>query len=99
MALCFKHDAFSEEQEWRLVIVPRDTQRVEVRISGGRLLPYVSVPIVDPSEPPPYESITHGPTMEVENTQKAIKILLGAANPNYWSTITVSGSDAPLRYR
>jgi hypothetical protein len=99
MSLCFKHHAFGEEQEWRLVFMPRGAERfVEVRVSRGRLLPYASMPFCNRDEQPPYVSVVHGPTLEAENTQKAIQMLIGKAN-RYWDRVNVSGSDAPLRSR
>ena len=99
-ALCFKHEAFIEEQEWRLVVVPSPfDQRIDVRVDRGGLLPYTKRPFCDSSDSPPYVHITHGPTIDSQNTQRAIKMLLGKANPKYWENVEVTGSDAPFRPR
>jgi hypothetical protein len=71
MAFCFKHDAFIEEQEWRLVFIPRSEHFLDVRISRGHLSPYASIQISELEERPPYISISHGPTLEARNTQKS----------------------------
>jgi hypothetical protein len=98
MSLCFKHRAFAEEDEWRLVFMPRTEGFVDVRVREGRLLPYASVHFGDPNERPPYSTIVHGPTLEAENTKRAIKMLLGKTN-KYWDLVVITGSDAPLRSR
>lgn len=99
MSLCFKHNAFNEEKEWRLVFMRRSAPFLNVRISDGKLVPYTFFQISDRDTRPPYVSITHGPTLESRNTTNALKLLLGKALPKYWPDITVSGSDAPLRVR
>jgi hypothetical protein len=99
MPFCFKHNAFSEEQEWRLVFLPRSERFLDVRVSAGHFVPYASFRICDAEERPPYVGITHGPTLEASNTEKALKMLLGKTVPKFWDSIRVSGSDAPLRHR
>ena len=53
MSYCFKHPAFAEEQEWRLVFMPRAERFLNVRVSRGQLLPYASLPFSMNSEQPP----------------------------------------------
>lgn len=100
MACSFKHKAFAEEREWRLVHIPAPNNcAIDVRISNGRLLPFAMIPICAPDERPPYFAVKHGPTLESKNTTKAIQILLSKAHPRYWNGVCISGSDAPLRAR
>ncbi|MFN0171999.1 MAG: DUF2971 domain-containing protein [Bryobacteraceae bacterium] len=99
MAFCFKHDAFAEEREWRLVCLPHLPRSVDVRTSEGRLVPYATIPISLPGERPPYVEVIHGPTLEADNTKKAVQMLLGKAHPKFWPEVAISGSNAPLRSR
>jgi hypothetical protein len=98
MSLCFKHGAFAEEHEWRLVFMPRTERFVDVRIRDGSLLPYASVPFGNPNVRPPYSTIVYGPTLEAENTKRAIRMLLGKTNI-HWDLVVIDGSDAPLLSR
>jgi hypothetical protein len=99
MNVCFKHPAFAEEQEWRLVYMARGAEHlVNVRVSHDRLLPFASLPFCAQNERPPYTSIGYGPTLDPRNTKRAIEMLIGKANP-YWNTVDVVGSDAPFRSR
>lgn len=84
MAFSFKHNAFAEEREWRLVFTPRVSRVVDVRVKNGRLFPYATIPICAPEERPPYCAVMHGPTLESSNTTKALGILLGKAHPRFW---------------
>ena len=101
IAFSFKHPAFREEREWRLVCSAQpELQRIiNIRVSGARLLPYVAIQVGTRAAGPSYVQVIHGPTTEAPNTQKALKILIGKAHPNYWTDVNVTGSEAPLRSR
>jgi hypothetical protein len=99
MAFSFKHPAFKEELEWRVVFMPRDANEVDVRTSGGKLVPYAKIPICESGKNPPYTSIVHGPTLDSAQTTRALKMLLGKAHPEFWENIPITGATAPLRAR
>jgi hypothetical protein len=99
MAFAFKHPSFQEEKEWRLVCAasPALQDIIDVRESRGQLLPYAAISIAKPASLHSYISVVHGPTVEAENTKKALRMIFGKALPSSWSEIAVSGSNAPLR--
>jgi hypothetical protein len=94
-----KHEAFSEEKEWRLSIRPAigsgdgDLERVsEVRELRGRLLPYI---IIRPKDGRfAIHSITVGPSTTQALEAKAVKLLLAKSG---LKDIAVHESDTPLQ--
>jgi Protein of unknown function (DUF2971) len=97
MTLCFKHGAFEEEKEWRLVCGPHPERLPEVRVTNGKLIPYIVIPTSREHEPPPYSEVIHGPTLDGVATIRSVQILLCHAHRDFWDDIGVSGSDVPLR--
>jgi hypothetical protein len=86
----FKHPAFAEEGEWRLIqqgrIQRRAVCRSAFRTRGGRIVSYTPLifhgqPIPDGGGHPrpndfPVASITCGPTLDAEGAQRALRMLL-----------------------
>lgn len=83
MLLCFKHPAFREEKEWRLVRVTLEShqpENLQFRETDDGLVPYRPTHIYDlrKNEPPqfPLCAISFGPTLEPVRTRSAIELLL-----------------------
>ena len=83
MLLCFKHPAFKEEKEWRLVRVTSEDHQLEnlqFRETAGGLVPYRPTHIYDINEAGqpvfPLHSISFGPTLDSVRTSAAINLLL-----------------------
>jgi len=95
---CFKHPAFSEEMEWRLVhICPAAVynKTLQFRSSGGKVVPYVSLQLVDSINEAllPLARLRYGAVRAPETTEKALKHLLNFYN---YAEIVPEHSDVPL---
>lgn len=97
---CFKHPAFSVEEEWRLchIASPNNEEHVLFRDGPYGLTPYVCL---DPSPMAgvhtnklPLARITHGPTQDPSNVRFALNKILKAKK---YSLVEISGSLLPLR--
>jgi hypothetical protein len=98
--ICFKHPAFSVEEEWRLchIVGPGEDSHVLFREGAYGLTPYVSL---DPSpmagvhrDRLPLARITHGPVSDPTNVRFALQKLLRTKG---YAFAEVSGSMLPLR--
>jgi hypothetical protein len=83
MAFCFKHKAFSVEQEWRLVRVIQtghDPNGVEFGNDGSHLIPYRSMILFNETENDnyyfPLHTINYGPSLEPERCKPALELFL-----------------------
>jgi hypothetical protein len=83
MLICFKHNAFKEEREWRLVHVTREDfqpETLQFRETCGCLVPYRPTYIFDENEKGklqfPLCSIAFGPTLDPVRTRSSIELLL-----------------------
>ena len=88
-----KHEAFAQENEWRLV-VPRydlDYSNIKVRAIGGRLIPYVECPFEDDA----ISEIVIGPGGDL-HSERAVLALL-AANEFNPDKVQIAYSAAPFR--
>lgn len=105
MLASMKNQKFSEEREWRLVIMqarptvrPRDDSSlpVQFRVSSGRVVPYVSLSWLQGQArlARPIASLRHGPASDSALTKRALSDLLEECGLN---GVEVSGSDIPLR--
>ncbi len=88
----FKHPAFSEEQEWRLMKLQPGTS--EMCFRGGRLgvVPYIELEPV-PGESLPIKKIVQGPTAD-RVSATSIRMLLDRCG---YSKVTIEPSRIPLR--
>lgn len=96
----FKHAAFSEEQEWR-VVVPfskhENLNSLEFRDWKGILIPYLNSDlgaITNGLPQLPIVEIMHGPTLHPQLTKKSLELLLERHNLGH---VEIYGSEAPLR--
>lgn len=83
MLLSFKHSAFQEENEWRLVRITREDhepEHLQFRETAGGLAPYRPTHIYNMRDAGhfqfPLRSISFGPTLEPLRTRSAIELLL-----------------------
>jgi hypothetical protein len=98
----FKHGAFHEEQEWRLIVRPRiflkqgtDDGRASpaplyFRSSNGTLVPYIK--LIPLRGKLPISSVRLGPSLS-KRAEAAVQMML---NANGYSTVTVHSSDIPV---
>jgi hypothetical protein len=96
----FKHDAFSAEKEWRLV-VPFNVEQylpfVRFRSAYGQAVPYMGLHPRPPTPAMPLlpiVEVVHGPTLHPELSKKSLHMLLQAMDYDH---VEVTGSRAPLR--
>lgn len=99
-ATAFKHPAFAEENEWR-VVVPfnraTDMDSLRFRSSGPHLVPYVEYGgrLVSQELPLlPIVEVMHGPVLHGELAKKSLHLLLQSTGYDH---VEVVGSGAPLR--
>jgi hypothetical protein len=102
IASWFKHPAFSEEQEWRIVYVrSRDESKLPLhhRSSRGLLVPHVDLEVPSPVGPVeghlPVQGINLGPGPEPALKGRGVRSFLEGF-PHY-ANVRVTGSSAPLR--
>lgn len=82
MLLSFKHPAFEEEQEWRLIHITMDNfkpELVKFRDNPHGLIPYRSLYLYDQEEDAktfPIKTIGVGPSLDYERNLKPLKLLL-----------------------
>jgi hypothetical protein len=80
--LSYKHPAFEEEQEWRMIRTKLDThepEKLNFRSSDGGLVPYLKNNIYYEQEENyffPVNSIQFGPSLEAERNEIAIELFL-----------------------
>lgn len=83
LMLTFKHNAFEEEREWRLIRVTRDDfdpQGIQFYERGEIDMPYRLTNIYNESDSGitafPLRSIFFGPTHEPERTKASVRLLI-----------------------
>jgi Protein of unknown function (DUF2971) len=96
-----KHDAFSEEREWRLIrktLVSGRKNGIKVRVISGRLTPYVPVrwSLKTNGESTGLETVICGPSDEAKLKAEATRIFLDSKG---WASTSVTDSAVPLRHR
>lgn len=91
-----KHEAFGEEEEWRLVsrAIPFKNPRFSYRSGKSHLLPYFRLSIRGAQEAIPLRSITAGPTPHPELALSAVEGLLLSSGINEFS---IQQSRIPFR--
>ena len=91
-----KHDAFSEEREWRIVTRPLmcRNERFNYRPGRSMLIPYYRIPMVGPDVKFDVERIVVGPVPQGDRAVRAVKSLMVK---HRLKTTKVLGSDVPFR--
>ena len=96
----FKHDTFSDEKEWRIVLpFSRDDHIhfLRFRNSRGQAVPYMQLhPRTPTPDLPilPIVEVVHGPTLHPELAKKSLHLLLQSTDYDH---VEVGGSRSPLR--
>jgi hypothetical protein len=90
----FKHPAFKDEREWRIIVRPDKVscdESIKFRTLRGSLIPYVEL---SPRRAKlPISSVYFGPSLEPSRTKKPIEMLLRA---NGFGSLEVNGTDIPV---
>jgi len=91
--LHFKHEAFSEEKEWRFLAQkePGETEGVAFRESDGLLVPYLELPIK--AEGIELKEIICGPTLHPQLSNRSVQML---ARKRGFPNVNVVNSAIPL---
>ncbi len=95
-----KHEAFAEEKEWRLVVIPnpgREDEIVEFRALPNGLSPYVKVPVGVSDKRIDLASIVIGPGQDADRSLRSAKMFL--TKLDYDSDNLLRISAAPYRGR
>jgi hypothetical protein len=102
LIVTFKHPAFKDEQEWRVIVRPNklavvnpSQQNIESSIKfkqlRGSLVPYVEL---SPRKTKlPIASVYFGPSLEPSRTKQPIEMLLRA---NGFGNLPINGADIPV---
>lgn len=87
-----KHKAFSEENEWRIVIFDEEgskSTRMKFRQSKSMIVPYLEIPWTFDGLPNPIRRVVIGPTPNINEAGKAVEMLLER------NKIPVKGENCP----
>jgi hypothetical protein len=106
-AVAFKDQAFEVENEWRIVVRPRETYKqadddggkspapIHFRTSNGLIVPYVKMlPTKNHHTKLPIVSVRTGPTLDKHNSALSVNMLM---QKNGYSGVAVTGSGITLR--
>jgi hypothetical protein len=79
LAPTIKHQAFRDEQEWRLISAPVPFEDARWRVRAGRsmLIPYLPITLALSSAALPIQDLVVGPTPHMELAMMAAGVLLG----------------------
>ena len=106
-ALWFKHPRFSEEREWRLVVIQDETQyipnvtpgprplRTSVRPAPFGFVPYIELPIAT-SPRPPIRNVLVGPSPRPDLARRGVNALLQLSELRN-DGVRINTSSVPLR--
>lgn len=104
---CFKHEAFSEEHEWRLVVIQHRSSESgpalprKVRPALYRFLPYVELPMPDSAGPfhgkLPISRVVVGPSLHPDLAKQGARFLLEQYGYS-WPLTEVVDANVPLRF-
>lgn len=97
MAASMKHQAFAEEQEWRLLGICRERNAFKFRAGKSALTPYVELKWGKDTKAPdvqPIRSVTVGPCPDPQLSMKSVKRLLDSHDAE---GVSVMSSEIPFR--
>jgi hypothetical protein len=92
-SVAFKHPAFSEEREWRIIPLAQITP-TRFRTDRGWIKPYLDIPLASGVSQMALRSITHAPSPHPELTKRSLKLLIADSK---YSQVAICGSSVPLR--
>jgi Protein of unknown function (DUF2971) len=98
LVLRFKHHAFEEEKEWRLVLLPSTAASkslVEFRHKATGIVPYVPIDLAEEKQPIPLAKVYVGPRQNPDVGVKAAQAMLTAHG--YDGASIVGSSGIPFR--
>lgn len=105
LSLCFKHNAFQEENEWRALVLIDRTERfanlheVKFRSSRNLLIPYIERKIAAPAGPwatwLPIDQIYIGPSNNHDLAEKSLQWLIDTTERPH--AVEILNADIPLR--
>ncbi|OMQ31300.1 DUF2971 domain-containing protein [Ensifer sp. 1H6] len=90
----FKHDAFKDELEWRLIVNrPSDVSKIAFRTRDNVLVPYVK--LGDKDKPLPIGRVIVGPGKDMHLTEQSVRMFLGTQS--HYLGVKVEKSTVPFR--
>lgn len=98
--ITFKHKAFAEENEWRVIFPYNfrdDLEKLKFRQYNGMPVPYMELGLdrMDKSIPLlPIVKVTHGPVLHPQLTKKSLSLMMQKYGYAY---AEIEGSETPLR--
>jgi hypothetical protein len=97
----FKHPAFREEKEWRLVARPwsgatnaKKTGNLKFKSSRGMLTPYLELSPKEDKSLLPIVSVRYGPTLEKRRAENTLSLFLKQLG---YTNVHLHGSEIPVR--
>lgn len=93
---CFKHSAFSEEREWRMISVTPINDHIKdlhFRETQGTVVPFIEIGL--PSSESIILEIVQGPRVDPELGKKSLELLLEKCG---YKDVTVKLSNVPIRF-
>jgi hypothetical protein len=97
LALKFKHPAFAEEREWRLVIQEPEISFLKFRAGHANIKPYIELrhAAKDGSKLLPLQKVVYGPTLRGDEVLvETIQMIL---EQNGYRDVAIESSDIPYR--
>lgn len=96
LALKFKHPAFEEEREWRLVVQEPEISHLNFRSGGSDVKPYIELcPVLDGSARLPLKRVVFGPTLR--NDEVLIETISLMLERYGYTGVAVESSGIPYR--
>ena len=94
IASVMKHEAFSDEKEWRLIsMVSSDNQRMGLRVGKSMLIPYVPIALNYSKDKCLLWNLTVGPTPQIDQAMSSASMLVR----NAWFENGITRSMIPFR--
>ncbi len=98
LAPSLKHEAFREEKEWRIVVIPRSgrqSEAISYRPTNRGLVPYVPISLCESGKLMPIEAVYVGPTQDPEAGKRSTIAFLNGKG--YGGCQIVEDSGIPFR--
>jgi len=96
----FKHPAFKDEKEWRLVVRPTSSflnqaeiSQLKFRPSRGMVVPYLELKPKVNGTPLPIDYVRYGPTLDKKRAEKSLDLLFKQKG---YVNVKFHGSDIPV---
>ena len=86
-----KEPSFSEEKEWRLLVVEEQPERILFRVHGTAVVPYVEIALPEPS---PVREVVIGPAADQRLHRRGVEQLLARRG---YAGVSIRESSSSLR--